>query len=207
VYLFIKFLDYWSSDLLLDAGAVVTRMSSPFASASWLLCASFQNGFSLSRCGLLAPALPKLFIFTSLEDEAWFWYPWLVWEALRVDRCFRMSTAKAGEQPMMTAMQCQLRPGMRLKQCSEIDLPIDVSSTVQSSIHFGSGIVAFPVPSTPSLMARSVANVMQTNPLPNRMKIPVFWPRGIWRFQVRWNGRIMTVQEHQLMADETFRTK
>lgn len=77
---------------------------------------------------------------------------------------------------MMTAIACQAKSRLREK---DFDLPIDVSRTVQSSIHLGSGMVAFPVPSTPSLMTRSVAKIMQTKPLPKRTKIPVFWPRGI----------------------------
>jgi hypothetical protein len=66
------------------------------------------------------------------------------------------------------------------------------SRIVHSMSHLGSGTMTLPCSSTPTDTTRIVANAMHTNPLANMIRIPIFFPRGIWRFQVRRNGRNMT---------------
>jgi hypothetical protein len=88
-----------------------------------------------------------------------------------------MKDAKAGEQAIiMATKQVSHIPNPTVKR--EF-IPIEHSSIVHSINHLGSGVVAFPLPSTPTCKQRIVAKAMQIKPLPNNTKMPIFCLRGI----------------------------
>ena len=101
-----------------------------------------------------------------------------------------MKDAKAGEHAIMIAVY-SVSHVLNLAD-GAVNIPIEHSNIVHSINHLGSGVVAFPLPSTPTCKHRKVAKAMQMKPLPNNMKIPIFCLRGIWRFQVRCSGKNMT---------------
>jgi hypothetical protein len=74
----------------------------------------------------------------------------------------------------------------------DIHIPIVHSSIVHNMSHLGSGGVTLPASSTPTNTTRIVAKAIHTKPLMNITKMPIFFPRGIWRRQVRRKGRNMT---------------
>jgi hypothetical protein len=105
-----------------------------------------------------------------------------------------MNTANAGQQPIMIAkrhVSCELMQKEGYQW--QVHIPIEHSSTVHKSIHFGSGVVVLPRPSVPNWTTRSVADAMQRKPLPKRTKMPAFWAFGICRFHVKRIGKNMTV--------------